>query len=197
MPSINIIEELQKVKTLEVKMKSMEAAMENLKLSNIVLSEKLRNIKEDIKIENTEQAKVAFSATLKDTDFFIVMGPYKKDTTLVFENVLTNIGNAYNSKTGVFTAPVRGVYYFSFVTLCPQGMQKTSFVALWKNGAQVVSSSANFEVPRLLIDQSSGNSVSLLLEKGDRVYLKLLSDKIIYSDVYKRDSFSGHLLFTM
>ncbi|XP_035392232.1 cerebellin-2-like isoform X2 [Electrophorus electricus] len=178
-PSVDIIGELRKIKIIEDKMKKMESEIKDLKFSN------------------TEQPKVAFSATLADTDFFAVMGPYQKDTTLVFENVLTNIGNAYDSQTGIFTAPKRGVYYFSYVTLCPKSMRQGTSVSLLKNGVPVVSASAQFDIPKLEIDQSSGNSASLLLEKGDLVYLQLSSDRIIYTDVHKRDSFSGHLLFTM
>lgn len=36
---------------------------------------------------------------------------------MVWETVLSNIGNAYNATTGKFTAPIAGVYTFGFNTL--------------------------------------------------------------------------------
>ena len=33
---------------------------------------------------------------------------------LIFSNVITNYGGAYNPANGYFTAPIQGLYYFTF-----------------------------------------------------------------------------------
>ncbi|GAA6088883.1 cerebellin-1-like [Tachysurus ichikawai] len=111
--------------------------------------------------------KVAFSAT-PNTSGPVNVGPYSQHVTLVYDEVLMNIGNGYDPKTGIFTAPVKGVYYFIFVVFNANDLEDTAT-----------------------------NSVSLLLEEGDQVYLELMEKRKVYSDSYRRSTFSGHLLFTM
>ncbi|XP_053484627.1 adiponectin-like [Ictalurus furcatus] len=139
-------------------------------------------------------AKVAFSATLSTlTSVSRNIGPYSERRTLVYENALTNVGNAYNPKTGIFTAPVKGVYYFSIVLFNP--FDNSTGLSLMKNGEAIVSVSDN--PPGADTEDTACNSVSLLLEKGDRVYLELLENRKVYTDGWRRNTFSGHLLFTM
>ncbi|XP_048020570.1 cerebellin 14 [Megalobrama amblycephala] len=171
-PNINILEELGK---MEARMKSMEKEMEQLRT------------------QNTERMKVAFSASLSASSDRKYFGPHAEETTLVYENAYTNIGNAYDVNTGIFTAPVKGVYFFNFVVFNPYAL--STGVRLLKNGNFVVAASDN--PPGQDTEDTTCNSVTLLLEQGDQIYLQLLNQCRIYTDMWKRNTFSGHLLFTM
>ncbi|KAK1786568.1 hypothetical protein P4O66_003018 [Electrophorus voltai] len=175
-PSVDIIGELRKIKIIEDKMKKMESEIKDLKFSN------------------TEQPKVAFSATLADTDFFAVMGPYQKDTTLVFENVLTNIGNAYDSQTGFFTSPLKGVYVLRVFSEAVGYSAQSLTAGLFKNGEHAFSTHAHQSGSFY----STSNGVSLQLETGDTICMHLYPGTwIFHNGQYHHSSFCSQLLFSL
>ncbi|VDI23632.1 Hypothetical predicted protein, partial [Mytilus galloprovincialis] len=57
--------------------------------------------------------EVAFHARLKP---YITLGSRQ---TVIFDQVITNIGKAYNQHTGHFTAPYDGIYFFACTFLRP------------------------------------------------------------------------------
>ncbi|XP_040899611.1 complement C1q tumor necrosis factor-related protein 3-like [Toxotes jaculatrix] len=140
---------------------------------------------------NAESSKVAFSAALTDSG---LLGPFNTDTTIVYSNVFTNIGQAYNPITGVFTAPVKGVYYFRFT-----GMDYRSNVhmgvALYKNSERIMLT-YEINVNNGYFEHMS-NGATLELEKGDVVSLRLPANKGLYDNNESHNTFSGFLLFTM
>lgn len=142
--------------------------------------------------KHREVSRVAFSASLLDSGSGNI-GPYPDHMTLVFRHVIANVGNAYNKHTGVFTAPLRGVYHFDFFNVAHLERFQ-SVVRLEKNGEHVVTSQEN--MPNGM--GTAGNSATLLLEPGDVVFLRLWSNHRIYDDSSHRYStFSGRLLFTL
>ncbi|XP_062375990.1 complement C1q-like protein 4 [Sardina pilchardus] len=137
-----------------------------------------------------EERRVSFSASVV-TSGAGNTGPYSAATTLIYRNVISNIGNGYNKNTGVFTAPVRGVYHFA-VSLSGSG-SRAAAVHLYKNGAHVVIAYTATQNSFT----SSSNGASLLLEVGDVVYVNLRAHAWVYDDMERYTTFSGHLLFTM
>ncbi|CAM4533647.1 hypothetical protein PO909_025060 [Leuciscus waleckii] len=175
LPTIDIVGELQKIETMEKRLNALHKEVRELKS------------------KNEERAKVAFSASLSESERPRFYGPFTEESTLVYNNTFTNIGNAYDTNTGIFTAPVKGVYFFIFVVFNAGG--ESTGVRLLKNDNFVVAASDN--PPGRDTEDTTINSASLLLERGDRIYLQLMKTRRIYTDSWKRNTFSGHLLFTV
>ena len=56
---------------------------------------------------------------------------------IVFDKIETNIGNAYSQFTGVFTAPLDGVYQFNLEVSIPNGAKgNVLHIILEKNGVR-------------------------------------------------------------
>uniref|UniRef100_A0A8C2I893 Cerebellin 7 n=1 Tax=Cyprinus carpio TaxID=7962 RepID=A0A8C2I893_CYPCA len=142
-------------------------------------------------LKSTVKYKVAFGATLGSIGNF---GPFSAPVTLVYSNVYVNEGSAYNPNTGVciFTAPIKGAYFFSF-----SGHNRSSKVlnlGLFKNGEQMV---IVFNNPLGDRYESTANSISLSLEKGDCVYVRLRETSWVFDNNSHHNSFVGHLLFAL
>ncbi|XP_044195897.1 heavy metal-binding protein HIP-like [Thunnus albacares] len=187
--SENLVKELQR--DLEARLNTAENVLEELKRENTVLEARMSSNEfqvEELKRENAERPKVAFSVGLTNAGY---VGPFSTAITLQFSKIFTNIGQAYSPTTGVFTAPVRGAYYFRF-----NGFAAWNSIAidLYHNGNQVT----------LSLDRVGNNdyvNVSngfvLQLEKGDMIYVVLRSGYGVYDDSLDRTTFSGFLLFAM
>lgn len=140
--------------------------------------------------EQPRGEKVAFSASLLESGHGYT-GPMDTDSTLIFKHVITNIGNAYNPNTGMFTAPVRGVYRFDFGIYSLYGGDPAG-ASLIKNQEHICMTYEH---------QSSGagtssKSVALQMERGDTVFLRLPRTYKVFDNENHHTMFSGHLLFT-
>uniref|UniRef100_A0A3B4DLW2 C1q domain-containing protein n=1 Tax=Pygocentrus nattereri TaxID=42514 RepID=A0A3B4DLW2_PYGNA len=188
------MEELRKkVQAQAVNQSDMEARfgseLEDLKMKNDDLKSSFNNQVESLKKEN-EERKVAFSAGLRASGSGHT-GPYGTDFPLVYKHIFTNIGNAYNPATGFFTAPIRGVYQFRFHI--HGGTGRLVAVDLHKNGHYV----AGTHVYQDKHSVSSSNGVTLLLQAGDVVSLKLRANSWVYDSGVHHSTFSGQILFSV
>ncbi|XP_010754665.2 complement C1q-like protein 2 [Larimichthys crocea] len=181
--------ELQKteVDKLKQQLQAQTAELITIKARTNVTENQVEALKKD------EQVKqVAFSASLLASGSG-TLGPFNTHTPLVFRHVPTNIGNAYNPNTGFFIAPVRGAYHFEFYIGAHGHASHPSGAVLVKNGEHIFI--AYEHQPSHYA--STSNGVTLLLEVGDVVFLRLWHNTRIFDNENHHSTFSGHLLFTI
>ncbi|KAI4892780.1 hypothetical protein NFI96_008648 [Prochilodus magdalenae] len=171
----------------EIRLKASEKKVEELKRENEDLALELRTLQ--LSLNNTESQltelrtenkyKIAFSASLSTEEAVTTTGPFDTDFTLKYTNVFVNIGKAYNPNTGIFTAPVKGVYTFRF-SISGNGSTSVAVGArLFKNGRHVVIGYCQQPSHRV----GTTNGASLLLEVGDVVYVQLYPNTQIFDNV--------------
>ncbi|XP_036958955.1 uncharacterized protein LOC119022321 [Acanthopagrus latus] len=183
--------ELEKQKTeldkLKQELQAQTAELISIKARTNVTENQVEALKRDGEVK-----QVAFSASLLASGGGD-MGPFNTHTPLVFRHVVTNIGNAYNPNTGFFIAPVRGAYHFEFHIYGHGHASHGSGAVLVKNGEHTFI--AYEHQPSYSVKPSNG--VTLLLEVGDVVFMRLWVNTRIYDNQNHHTTFSGHLLFTM
>ncbi|KAG9282199.1 complement C1q-like protein 2 [Astyanax mexicanus] len=178
---------------LENRIAGLEKQTEDLKRQNADQASVLSAVKtelQNVRNEITGQTKVAFSAGLPVGQ----MGPFNTETTLIYSKVLTNVGGAYNQYTGIFTAPVRGVYYIRFTAAAYNSNSYNMGLHLYKNNQHLLHL-GEYDSDGRARHVSCG--LALELEAGDTVYTRLLANYSLYDDALLRNTFSGFLLFSM
>ncbi|KAL0969397.1 hypothetical protein UPYG_G00226930 [Umbra pygmaea] len=150
----------------------------------------LQNFKDQVdrlETANAAMPKVAFSAGMSGTGD---VGTLEPNTPLIYSRVITNVGKAYNSLTGVFTAPVRGVYYFRFTAMAGRPNQRAG-VQLYKN-RELIASNALFITEHHFRYLSNG--FVLFLEERDVVYMLLPAENSLHEAGSSSNTFSGLLV---
>ncbi|XP_014882105.1 cerebellin-1-like [Poecilia latipinna] len=139
-----------------------------------------------LELKKKEASNIVFSATTDGSESF---GPFSTATTIVYSRVIINVGNAYNQHTGIFAAPVPGIYYFTFFYHAV-GSQIVNLV-LWKNNEQVVTA-FDHKTSADTAD-NGGNAAFLQLQQGDQVYMRMGANSHVWQNA-RTTTFSGVLL---
>ncbi|XP_050994462.1 cerebellin-1 isoform X3 [Labeo rohita] len=211
--NVNIYAELEKLKNMDERIEKLEGTLDKVLSENVALkttvqdsqnklkslqmeNEALKTTVQDsqnklksLQMEN-EAKKVAFSAGLLESGSGNT-GPINTQKTLVYKKVFSNIGGAYDSNTGIFTAPRKGAYYFRFYGHCHGGT--TMAVTLLKNG----KTQCSLHSWKPASNSNASNGVVLTLETGDQISTQLWANTWVYDDPASYTSFGGFLLFPM
>ncbi|KAI2644880.1 Complement C1q-like protein 4 [Labeo rohita] len=193
-----VTEQKANIRALETRLRDAEQAaeqqtllLEELNKKNDEISNLTQSQVEELRKENRDR-QIAFSAALMQSTSGNV-GPFTTDITLTYRNVFTNIGNAYNPITGIFTAPLKGAYMFRISVHGTAIQTYPSTVSIIKNGEHVVTAHAHQAVNVV----NSSNGVVLLLEVGDVIFVRLLANRRISDSQNNYNTFSGFLLFPL
>ncbi|WAR31324.1 CAPR2-like protein [Mya arenaria] len=122
--------------------------------------------------ESVHQSPVAFFATLSSG-----FTTSTSSQTIVFNNFVTDVGGGYNPGTGVFTAPVDGLYVFSASVMVALSTSTIyAHISMDKNGSQVVylyvtDSDGSYEtgVGTVILSLQVGDTVKLACTQSGRV----------------------------
>ncbi|KAA0719482.1 Cerebellin-2 Precursor [Triplophysa tibetana] len=184
----------EKLNNIEERLRVTETILSELKGENEALRSFTRALEiklESLQAKNTAR-KVAFSAGLLNSGPQHT-GPFEESRTLVYQKIFSNIGNAYDSNTGIFTAPVKGVYFFRFYGHSQRGNRMA--VSLYKNNEQQCS--VFYDKTQSSPNGNGSNGVVLTMEKADKVHTQLWKDSWVYDDEQTFTSFSGFMLFPL
>ncbi|ROL53956.1 Complement C1q tumor necrosis factor-related protein 3 [Anabarilius grahami] len=169
------------------------AALKELTATVAALETRVRATEEageELKKKNDDR-EIAFSAGLLESGHEAV-GPSATDITLIYKKVFTNIGNAYNPVTGIFTAPVKGAYVFK-VSVYHYGQSIPAAAYIMKNEKSMILAYAHQAQGTL----NSSKGVVLVLEVGDVVYVRLWPNGCIHDNENHHNTFSGYMLFPL
>ncbi|XP_042591688.1 uncharacterized protein LOC122139240 [Cyprinus carpio] len=193
-----VTEQKANIRALETRLRDAEQIaeqqtlhLEELTKKNDEMSTLTQSQVEELRKENRDR-QIAFSAGLMQSSSGNI-GPFTTDITLTYRNVFTNIGNAYNPITGIFTAPLKGAYMFRISVYGSASQSTPSTVSIIKNGEHVVIAHAH-QAGNVV---NSSNGVVLLLEDGDVVYVRLSANRRISDGQNNHNTFSGYLLFSL
>ncbi|KAL4230591.1 Complement C1q-like protein 3 [Mactra antiquata] len=130
------------------------------------------------------EGTVAFSAVLTHS-----LSNLGVDQNIVFDHVITNIGNGYNENHGVFLAPVTGIYVFH-ISIYTHA-HNLAFCRIAVNGKNM----ADVYVQGGSVSNAGSQMIIARLNKGDDVAVQNKhQNDYIHSDSNMYTTYSGFLL---
>nr|QBA18407.1 type 2 C1q domain-containing protein 6 [Littorina littorea] len=140
-------------------------------------------------LENSQHMAVAFTARISlDRDRNQQGLPLGHQQTVIFNEAITNIGDAYNPHNGIFTAPAAGTFAF-FLTQMGVRFSGEIYLDIVKNGVTLDRVFAQGSTDSH--DQGSTH-VTTHLREGDQVWVRQTRGDAVRGDTWT--VFTGYLL---
>uniref|UniRef100_A0A8C6U6H6 C1q domain-containing protein n=1 Tax=Neogobius melanostomus TaxID=47308 RepID=A0A8C6U6H6_9GOBI len=175
----------QRLLMLKEKLKEQAAALKSTQ-------EELSSTKNELQQLNlTFESRMMLAFSVGLTDSFGI-GPFNADTTLVYQKVFFNLGGAYNSITGIFTAPMKGAYYFRF-TGHDTRPNITAGITMFHNQKPVLHAATHPDGRNAYFS----NAIVLEMEEGDVIYMKIPANYHLYDNLHNLCTLTGFLLFPL
>ncbi|XP_068186540.1 uncharacterized protein [Antennarius striatus] len=175
------------MEVLQKENSDMKTRLSSIESELVLSNSRMDQLEKELK-EQKQKPKIAFSAALANGQ----VGPFNTDITLTYRKVFTNIGESFSPSTGLFTAPVKGVYRFQFTMFAYNSI--ISCAKLYKNNQQLIY---NLHDKPDISTEYFTNSVILELQARDDVFLVLPANCAVHDDGNHYSTFSGSLLFTL
>ncbi|XP_062611216.1 complement C1q tumor necrosis factor-related protein 3-like [Saccostrea cucullata] len=121
---------IQRVTSLEKELVSLKAENANLKQNSTAFTA----LQHELVALKSKQQPVAFFAELSQD----LVNP-SQGQKVVFDQILTNVGNAYDPTTGIFTVPVTGTYHLNVVLSSPNNNEAGHYMHFFilQNGRKI------------------------------------------------------------
>ncbi|XP_069137344.1 C1q-related factor-like [Argopecten irradians] len=182
--------------SIEQRVTVLERTIHGLQTQNQQLVDCVMNVSSDY-IETVKCARAIITAGLsfgRQVMFFAQLNHHLSNVAveqvIVFENVVTNVGNCYSGHTGVFTCCKSGTYFFSWIIDLPTGVQVNT--ELMVNSSSIALNRAGDAN-----NYSTGSMSAVIhLDIGDEVRIRIQFRTPASSHIRgeKTSSFSGFLI---
>lgn len=183
----DVIEMKKAMGQMESKIHELEH-FRNSTLGDDVVAKQLANLQKDL-VNLTSTCKTASHG--KEAILFNAVTSkilyYDRNTpvNIVYDTVLYDSHGAYSSQSGVFTAPYKGLYIFTWSTLVAAGKILDSELIV--NGTRKGLGNCNNEGNPGF--ENCANTVPVMLEAGDTVNIRSVTGNYVYGDAWS--SFKG------
>ena len=113
---------------------------------------------------------------------------------IVYDTVFVNTGNHYNNSDGKFTAPVTGVYFFSFGCI-KSGNSNLARLYLRKNGSSNFTEDRHLRMPTGGDGYGENGAITYIVSLTKNDYVQVyLSEGTVHADNDNYTYFNGYLI---